>query len=653
MSAEVSDFAVASVARWCSLSVDNFGQIYRKCTANTGAEDWAALFAMHSDSLQLREACCQEALRLDLLGEFALKLAKVQVVLGLGSDKDADTMMRLIVDSGAAGRMQALVSDGGLLTRNTLLGTLSIDAATAMVYRGDQVVGTAFLVGPDLIMTAAHVVLRTEGIEFKPRLENRLSFSFRPAGGGRDAVFAYPAARMPLVLHSLPFGHAPDTLSETPPEVSAQCLDYALVRLDREVRHVEALDIRSPPRVSENDPVVVLGYPGGTAMRWDKGPVKEVGGERIHHMVNTLPGMSGSCCINVHGRPVAVHEGSLQTKKFAIGGKGPACGVNRAVGLWVIRNHMLSGADPLMERPRSPALEFQSDEMVRRMGRAGLRLVGGDPQASATWKNIVEKAVGVLPGAVGVAKPFHPWFKRGQFEEWVDANAVPGASRKRLCIVSGPPGCGKTFLASILRERVPDDLKDTVVISATETTAWSWSEAIHNWGVETGNGEPLRPAPGVAMHDEAPAAAKLFAHLGGHTQDGPPLFVLIDFDGNASFPEGEEAPWLPFMFELLGYPWVRLVVIGAPSSVSLALMEHVQDNEVGEYARVNLDHIAGDEFSLYIRQLLRAGRDTVPEQALKDAMAMRADLLREMPAPQALTAVTALAAIVVRNGLGG
>jgi len=654
----VSQQIADRVAAWCKFEIESFRRIYERVSAGTDAATWSMLVAgptaagTPQSMDDLRRLACREALRVQVLGELVLSVSKVQYELGLSDSHAAESIVQEVMNANVGGRMQALVEPGGLLGRETLQGTLAVDAATAIVYRGDRVIGTAFLAAPDLVMTAAHVVLKNDGNDFEKVLQDKLSFSFRGNARSTQSVVAYPAAASPLVASSLPWGRPPNLLHITPLDDSPKRLDFALIRLDREVRHVDPLNVKSPPKPALDDALVILGFSGGNAMRWHVGSVAVVETARLRHRANALPGMSGSCCINVDGDPVALHEGSLTSRTFAIDGTQNVAGVNRATCLWMIRNAMDSGpADPLLKRSRSQALEFHDEAIVRRWAKAGLRFAPGG--LAAQWTEWVKAAIGALPDEPGTVDDFHPWFRRDIFEAWVDQNAPVGDSKNRLCIVSGNPGTGKSFLASILRMRVQDDAKDVVVVSATETTAWSWRDAIENWGVSLDATGRLRPDAGVAMHDESPKAAEIVAGYGDRQGvSARSLFVLIDFDGNASFQTGEEPPWLPFMAELLGYPWVRLVVVGAPEFVSSGLADLMQDRELGNPVRIRLEHVGADEFRDFSRRLLRKGRQSVPPAEIDEAMNSRTRILSAFPAPNLPTVVAVMAAILLRKSLG-
>jgi hypothetical protein len=659
----VSQQIADRLAAWCQLEIETFRRIYVRVSAGTDAALWTELNARltagdSSDPMaRLRQLACREALRVQVLGELALSVSKVQHELGLSESLDADAIVAEVMNANIGGRMQALVVPGGLLGREAMQGIQAVDSATAIVYRRNVVIGTAFLAAPDLVMTAGHVVLRDNGIggignDYVKQLIDDLSFSFRGNSGSAPAVIAYPAAKDALVDSSLPWGRPPNLLHVSPEDESTRRLDFALIRLDREVRHVMPLDVASPPKPERDESLLILGFPGGTAMKWHVGSVAAVHTPRLNHLANALPGMSGSCCINVDGVPMALHEGSLTSRTFAIDGAQHVVGVNRAMCLWAVRNAMGSGpADPLRKRANSRALEFHDEAMVRRWAKAGLRFA---PSGLAQqWVAIVTATLGVAPDEPGLVDDFHPWFRRDTFEAWVDQNATPGDSKNRLCIVSGNPGTGKSFLASILRMRVPDEVKDAVVISATETTAWSWRDAIEKWGVSLSGPGGFRPDAGVAMHDEAPKAAESVAGYGDRQGVfARPLFVLIDFDGNASFQTGEEPPWLPFMAELLGYPWVRLVIVGAPEFVTSGLTDLMQDRDQGSPVRIRLEHVGADEFREFSRRLLRKGRPSVPSEELAQAAHSLDRLLGAFAAPTMPTVVAVLTAILLRKSLG-
>jgi hypothetical protein len=257
--------------------VETFGTIYSEIIAGTTGKPWAVLVVEPSNvpstkagKKALFRSACREAQNGGLLVELALRITRAEVnVLGR-SQADADSIVgKIVIDaSNAQGRLQRLIQDGALLGRETLEGVLAVDGATALVYRNGKVVGTAFLVGPDLVLTSAHVVMSDDGNAFLDRLATDLSFSFLAfAGSTTKPVTAAPNSIKPLEASSLPWGRPPDLLFMPPDTGSPNCLDYALVRLDRQITHLKPLALDLPPQPERHDHLVVLGFAGGTAMK--------------------------------------------------------------------------------------------------------------------------------------------------------------------------------------------------------------------------------------------------------------------------------------------------------------------------------------------------------------------------------------------------
>lgn len=658
MDSAIDTAAADALADWCQLGVDGFGAVYGSLVAGTDAKPWAVLAIEPENApgtqpgrLMLFRSACREVLHVQLLLEFAMRLTRAELSLGIRTEADADAMIKMLsTQPNVAGQMEAIIEPGSLLQRETLDGLLRVDGATAVVYRGaGDVVGTAFLVGRDLVLTAAHVVMNNRDGAFVAELATGLSFSFVAYEGLQrkgNPVIAAPHSTKPLVAWSLPWGQPPNALFAPPTPGSPDSLDFALVRLDRQITHVKPLDIREPPKPQPEDGLVVLGFAGGTAMKWGVGTVAAVSSERLQHKASARSGMSGSCCINVDGAPIGLHEGSLTSPPPALAAGGKPVILNRAVCLTVIRGAMRSGAvDPLESRPLAPGYAMLNEALVRRWANAGLRLATATRQD--WWRSIVKSAIGLDPEDLAAFPAFHPRFWRKDFEDWVDKNVrrIAG-SKDRLCIVTGPAGCGKSFLAKILYETLDEPQRDMVAISTTQTTLWSWEDALARMGVQPGLERDVRPEAAGVRHVDVPAAAAAVASHGARSQNAQPepLFVVIDFEGNASF-AGDESPWLLLMQELLARPWIRLVVIGAPPTVTSVLeLSTFQDgDEQYVVTEISLKHIGAAEFRRYANLLLRQNQTRVVEAELANAMAML-DKVHTPDLPDELKTVSAVLA---------
>ncbi|MEM8685944.1 MAG: trypsin-like peptidase domain-containing protein [Pseudomonadota bacterium] len=192
--------------------------------------------------------------------------------------------------------------------------------------------GTGWLVSPDLMLTAYHVI--SPATHNWDQVRVRLDYKFVPQleglllGKGREVKLA----DQPLLAHS---GHAPKAieLSEAGPDASL--LDFALVRLaepvgsqglgpqgqgDEPRGHFELPAMEHAFHTDEG--LFVLGHP---QLKGDKdaGPLKftfAVPGEaektkhacRVRYSVNTEGGNSGSPVMDQEFRPLALHHAGAQ-----------------------------------------------------------------------------------------------------------------------------------------------------------------------------------------------------------------------------------------------------------------------------------------------------------------------------------------------------
>jgi hypothetical protein len=187
-----------------------------------------------------------------------------------------------------------------------------LDRQICRIERMDgQPLGTGFLVAPDLLLTAQHVIAWDAA---GPRREFRARFDFAmsPSTGS--------------VLEGVPFDPAPEhwLLAHSPPPggPDAEAIDTALVRLGepvglstgegRPVRGwVDLNDAVDEP--VEGSSLAIMQHPEG-------GPLKlsvntqavlglDAGTGRLRYRTDTLPGSSGAPCFDIDWKFVALHEG--------------------------------------------------------------------------------------------------------------------------------------------------------------------------------------------------------------------------------------------------------------------------------------------------------------------------------------------------------
>jgi hypothetical protein len=215
---------------------------------------------------------------------------------------------------------------------------------TALIEVAGTPRGTGFLVGPDLLLTAAHVI---DARRWPPAPAPQACAVFDyVAEPGRS--LAESGVRVPVVDFieaSLP---TDAEIAATPADWDAPAdhLDFALLKLGYAVppergaagcRGVYQLD-RTVYNFSGSPVLFVLQHPVGQFQKltWIRtAPKCNTVGTRIRYGGNTLPGSSGSPVIDVRGRLVALHH-------YTQGG------VNQGVPISVIADTLLSGQHKML-----------------------------------------------------------------------------------------------------------------------------------------------------------------------------------------------------------------------------------------------------------------------------------------------------------------
>ncbi|MER7555873.1 serine protease [Nocardioides sp. NPDC126508] len=233
------------------------------------------------------------------------------------------------------GQLEAInVASGGSVDMEAYAQTiLNARRRVALVRRGQAAVGSGFLVGPDLLLTAEHV-LRIDGPPCGKDLEEvEVVLDF--TGSGHAIVETGSAVRVKELLRA-----SPATESELLPgpladwDAPGDRLDFALIRLARAVGHDETPEtadrIRGWYRLSEIEPdltrstqVMVMHFPKGAYLTWSvmRGSFQynPAGTKtRLRYRSNTEPGSSGGPIIDEQGRLLALHHRGQQPANQAV-----------------------------------------------------------------------------------------------------------------------------------------------------------------------------------------------------------------------------------------------------------------------------------------------------------------------------------------------
>jgi Trypsin-like peptidase domain len=226
---------------------------------------------------------------------------------------------------------------------------------TAMIEIGGLPKGTGFLVGPDLLLTAAHVIDR-KAWPPDPRPEVVARFDYGLQAGRSPAENGVPVPVVDFVAASLPTdaeveGRTADW------EAPADRLDFALLRLGSDVPSPEGAD-EAQPRGSypldttdydfTRSPLLfIVQHPLGQFQRvtWIRSaPTQNAGRTRIRYGGNTLAGSSGSPVIDVRGRLVALHHYSERGSNQGV----PLSVIARAIGPTVTEDRRPLNGDPFL-----------------------------------------------------------------------------------------------------------------------------------------------------------------------------------------------------------------------------------------------------------------------------------------------------------------
>ncbi|MGE3874948.1 MAG: serine protease [Parvibaculaceae bacterium] len=458
-------------------------------------------------------------------------------------------------------------------------------------------IGTAFLVGDDVVLTCAHVVeaaMAAAGATKDDR-DEKLS---------KQVIVKFPNRRglhKPIdvkvkceLLRSQPFGKPPHMAivdTDESKRDAAGKLDYAFLRLATQPSGLAPLDIISPPKPRKTGLNHVIGFPdGGLACKYDATDGQDYieAAARINHPLNATSGMSGSPCMDSDGRIYGLHEGSVASGKSRY---------NRAVSMEKIIKNLGNGAQLLSRNVGK--LWLDDPEARRSWAQAGLGLAGAE---RAEW---IEKVMAVGdPSPESALHPagFHPVFPRADFANWIrDARAK--AAAQRLLLLGGSHGAGKSFCRHMLAALPAEEHR---VVCLPHDAAVNPDRLAVNAALRKAALIPplpgdflagVRPIPGSITHDEVPPLVQDLVAAAGTGL----MWLFIDFHRGDGWPGETKAFWTAFAARAAEEPSLRLVYVGLKAAAVNDLKQ-----TIAQAARINLTHPNVEELQSYIKLFVPA-----------------------------------------------
>lgn len=274
--------------------------------------------------------------------------------------------------------------------------------------------------------------------------------------------------------------------------------------------------------------------------------------------------MSGSPCLNRNGVAIAIHEG-------AVSDVPP---YNRAIHLQPVRASLIrNGADLLASAP-SPLWGLSDADARRDWIAAGETLLARTEAERQEWLQLVAPFNLATSGGAQTGDTFHPVFGRTVFQEWI-SESLAAASPRRIAMISGGRGVGKSFSLAILRARLRAARQTLVTLLPADIRVSSIAEVMSSIGAQVASpaqppaaGDGPRPVAGLVRRDILPNTfdnlRKLVAESGG-----PPsklLWVAIDFGEESNLTPDMTPQWAQWLIEAEKQDWLRVVLIGLSGS---------------------------------------------------------------------------------------
>lgn len=266
-----------------------------------------------------------------------LQLGALYTELGMGP--------AIEIEDASRGKPQTVTEFEGLLNAPSWQEQLArVERRVCRVELSGAASGTGFLIGPDTVLTAHHVVAGLVRGEL-PTTVIQLRFDYRRLSTGT------PIVGTTVALHptdwAIAVSSAPDPISTwvSSSDSIVDQLDFALLRLARRIGDEipEASEAprgwlklpSAPPTIGPGDPLIILHHPLGDALQLSMNRQAVIdldkSGALLRYRLDTQPGSAGAPCFGAGWDLVAMH--CARVMDIGIG-----------ISLTVVREHLQRAA---------------------------------------------------------------------------------------------------------------------------------------------------------------------------------------------------------------------------------------------------------------------------------------------------------------------